>query len=392
MRIISGKIYALQIPFVEAFAHSTKNRRFSDSIVVRLTADDGTNGFGEGLAREYVTGETAETSLQYIKKCLFPLIEASAFAELDASPNALEALTPIDEILSAAANSSGEIIWNAARSAVELALIDCLLKRRRMSLAALLPPRRKQVVYSGVITAGTPEKALQHARHFKLFGINHLKIKIGDEQSVDRVAAIRKLLGASVSLRVDANGAYSAAEAIGVIKELAPFSIESIEQPLPRRPSSDDAFLKKHSTIPLMADESLVTLKDAENLCNSASFDFFNLRVSKCGGIFNTLKIAALAAKSGVRLQIGCQVGETAILSAVGRHLAAHFADIEFVEGSFGNLLLTEDISRDAVNFGYGGRAPILRGDGFGVEIREELLEKFAAATVSLGREKSINA
>lgn len=391
MRIIGGKIYALQIPFVEAFAHSTKNRKFSDSFIVQLIADDGTIGYGEGLAREYVTGETPETSVEHIKTQLFPRISEKDFAEIDVTKNALEALAPIDEILSGV-DSTGEIVWNAARSAIELALLDCLLKRQKISLAKLLPPKKNFVTYSGVITSGTVEKAVQHAKYFKLFGIKQLKIKIGDDDSISRVKAIRETVGESVSLRVDANGAYPAETGIEVIKQLVPFNIESIEQPMPRNLLSETGFIKSNSPIPLMADESLVTLKDAENLIEKSAFDFFNLRVSKCGGIFNTLKIAELAEKSGVRLQLGCQVGETAILSAVGRHLAAHLENIEFVEGSFGNLLLSEDISRNAVNFGHGGRAPVLRGNGFGVEIREELLEKYAVSVINLGKEKTKNA
>ena len=88
-------------------------------------------------------------------------------------------------------------------------------------------------------------------------------------------------------------------------------------------------------------------------------------------------------------MQIGCQVGETAILSAAGRHVAAFLEDLEFLEGSFGNLLLAEDVSRDGVNFGYGGRAPILRGTGLGIEVRDEILEKYAHSIVNLGKELS---
>ena len=88
-------------------------------------------------------------------------------------------------------------------------------------------------------------------------------------------------------------------------------------------------------------------------------------------------------------MQVGCQVGETAILSATGRHLAAYLEDVEFVEGSFGNLLLAEDISRNNINFGHGGRAPLLRGFGFGVEVREEILEKYAHSVINLGKELS---
>lgn len=388
MKIIGGKIYALRIPFVEAFAHSTKNRKFSDSFVVRLVAEDGTEGYGEGAARPYVTGETVETSVEHIKNQLFPAILKNDYAKIETGIDALDALKPITESLPAPDLSDG-VVWNAARAAVESALIDCCLKRQNLSLGAILSPNCNFVTYSGVITAGTIEKAVQHAKRFKFFGIRQLKIKIGDAESVSRVAAIRQTVGDDVSLRADANGAYRVESAIEISNRLAPYKIDAIEQPIPRGELKDLEKIKKLSPIPVMVDESLVTLRDAEELIEASACDFFNLRISKCGGIFNTIKIARLAKQAGICLQIGCQVGETAILSAAGRYLAAYLEDIEFVEGSYGNLLLAEDISRNGINFGHGGRAPVLRGDGLGVEVREEILEKYAHSIIKVGKELS---
>ena len=388
MKITGGKIYALRIPFVEAFAHSTKERKFSDSFVVRLIAEDGTTGYGEGAARPYVTGETVETSVEYIKNQIFPAIRENDFAEIETGNDALDALKPIAESLPAP-NLSEEIIPNAARAAVESALIDCCLKHQNLSLGAILPPQHEFVTYSGVITAGTIEKAVQHAKRFKFFGFKQIKIKIGDDESVSRIAAIRRAIGDDVSMRVDANGAYSVAGAIEISNRLAPYKIDAFEQPIPRGELKDLKEIKNLSAIPVMVDESLVTLMDAEKLIEASACDFFNLRISKCGGIFNAIKIAHLAQRAGIRLQIGCQVGETAILSAAGRHLAAHLEAVEFVEGSYGNLLLTEDISRNSVNFGHAGRAPLLRGLGLGVEMREEILEKYAHRAINLGKGQS---
>lgn len=386
MKIIGGKIYALRIPFVEAFSHSAKNRKFSDSIVVRLAADDGTTGYGEGAARPYVTGETVGTCVEYIKNQLYPSIAAHDFAEIHPHPNPLESFASISEVL--VQESSGEVVWNAARSAVELALVDCFLKRQKLSLAEILPPKCQNVVYSGVITAGTIEKTVQNAKRFKLFGITQLKLKIGENGGdVFRVAAVREALGDAVSLRVDANGAYSVGQAIEVSSQLAPFKIDAIEQPIPRGNPKDLAYLASNSAIPVMADESLVTFKDANELIEASACQFFNLRLSKCGGLAQTLEIAQVARRAGIRLQLGCQVGETAVLSAAGRHIAAHLAGVEFVEGSFGNLLLTEDVSRNSINFGHGGRAPLLRGVGLGVEVREQILEKYAHSITIPGKE-----
>jgi len=133
-----------------------------------------------------------------------------------------------------------------------------------------------------------------------------------------------------------------------------------------------------------MADESLVTLADAEELITQQAADYFNIRVSKRGGLARSLAIARRAASAGIRVQVGSQVGETAILSAAGRHLAASLEEVAFVEGSYGALLLTEDISADGVRFGHRGEAPILTGPGLGIRVLEDRLRKYARKIIEL--------
>jgi muconate cycloisomerase len=81
---------------------------------------------------------------------------------------------------------------------------------------------------------------------------------------------------------------------------------------------------------------------------------------------------------------VGSQVGETAILSAAGRHLAAALPEVAFVEGSFGTLLLTEDVSAESVRFGHRGEASLLTGPGLGVDVLEDRLRRHAQATHEL--------
>lgn len=384
MTIIEAKIFSLRIPFTEGFSHATKARNFSDSIVVRLRSEDGTHGYGEGVARPYVTGETVETSIAHIENKLWPLVAGKDFPEIVPGDDPVIALAPVDEALPDQAAGNGVIAWHAARSAIELALIDCLLRQQKISLAQILRPARSVVTYSGVITSGSTEKAVQRAKGFKLFGIEQLKIKINGDGTRKRIAAIRDVVGPHVSLRVDANGAYGASEAVNALAELIPFNIASAEQPVSRGSLTEFAGVRQRSTIPLMADESLVTFADARALIEIKACDYFNLRISKCGGIVPTLKMARLALRAGLKIQLGSHVGETAILSAAGRHVAAHLCDLEFVEGSYGQLLLAEDVGRDAVNFGHGGRAPVLRGAGLGVKVLEEILYKYAHRVVTL--------
>ena len=99
----------------------------------------------------------------------------------------------------------------------------------------------------------------------------------------------------------------------------------------------------------------------------------------------NAVESAAPWKWPGLQLQLGCQVGETAILSAAGRHVAAYLEDLVFVEGSYGNLLLTEDVSENNVTFGQGGKAPVLQGPGLGVKVCEDRLRKYADTITRLG-------
>jgi L-alanine-DL-glutamate epimerase-like enolase superfamily enzyme len=392
MRIKSCTIYALAIPFVEAFAHSAKSRRSSDSIVVRLEASDGGVGYGEGVARSFVTGETVESSLDHISEVLWPAAHARDYAELEPAPDPLRTLAQVDESLPVETRS-GVIAFNAARAAVEIALLDCLLRRRNLSLAEILPPRRTSVTYGAVISSGSTESSVRRARQFKLFGLREVKIKIKDREDVSRVHAVREALGDSARLRVDANGAFDAATAIEVAAELSPIRLAAFEQPVARtRNASELKRVREQSSIPVMADESIVTMEDARSLIDAGACDYFNLRISKCGGIIRTLQLAQAAGRAGVRLQLGCHVGETAILSAAGRHMAAHLCEAEFVEGSYGRLLLSEDVSREPVQFGHGGLAPLLRGPGLGINVRPEVLERYARHRIHLGEREKIHA
>ncbi|WP_204141038.1 mandelate racemase/muconate lactonizing enzyme family protein [Halomicronema sp. CCY15110] len=381
MRIVEATLFALQIPFVEAFAHSVRSRSSSDSIVVRLRAEDGTVGYGEAVARPYVTGETVAGCLQFMERTLWPAVQATDYVPWAGQEEIawLGSLT-----LPAEANeTSGVVAWHGSRCGFELALVDCLLKAAGVSLGELLPPRHP-VTYSGVITASSVEGAVKHAKRFKQFGLPYLKVKITGEADQERLAAIRAAVGPAVSLRVDGNGAYSVEGAIATCEALAEFHIDSAEQMIPRGDPQALATVQAATAISQMADESLITLADAQTLIAAKACRGFNLRLAKCGGLGPTLAIAELAQAAGIAVQVGCQVGETAILSAAGRHLAAYLPEISFCEGSYGSLLLREDLSRRPIHFGHRGLAKPLKGPGLGVEIQDALLEKYAQQTISL--------
>ena len=383
MKIHSAHIYALRIPFKNSFTHNLKKRESCDSIIVKLVADNGVSGFGECAPRPYVTGESVSSCIHRIQNTLLPKLAGYDFPENQIEKEPMILLSEISEMLPD--EGQNEVIaWNASKAAIELALVDCLLKYGRKSAAAMLPPVHETIIYSAVITAGSIEAIKKIAMQCKQYAFKHIKIKVGIGDDYARVAAVREIVGDAVSLRIDANGAYDVKGALSLIRSVQPLRIDCIEQPVSRGDINALAQVKVDSPVQIMADESVITSGDAEALIDNNACDLFNLRISKNGGFFKTLKIADMARQAGIGLQLGCQVGETAILSAAGRHLAAYMPDLKFTEGSYGTLLLEEDITRESIQFGHGGKAPLITGDGLGINVNEDILEKYAEKTISV--------
>jgi len=377
VNLISATVYALRLPFVASFAHSAKERAFSDSIVVKVCDESGIEGFGEGAPREYVTGETQATALAHITETLWPSVARRALVPCSDDTDTLPDFVPD-------ASLAKTVSDGASRCALELAILDLALRLKKLPIAHLLPPRCHTVCYSGVITAGSLETVSRYARQMKLIGLRHVKVKVGSDDDVERVRIVRQTMGPQVSIRVDANAAWSFDQAVSTIRALKRFGIVSVEQPLPRSMLAEMALLRREVEVPLMADESLVTMRDAEQLIKARAADFFNIRVSKCGGLARSYKLSKYAQQNGIRIQVGSQVGETAILSAAGRHLAAALDQVDFVEGSYGTMLLAEDVTNDPIRFGYRGNAQVLRGLGSGVTVMEDRLRKYATSIVEL--------
>jgi len=380
VKLTSATIYALDIPFVETFRHTAAERAASDSVVIRVVTDTGVEGFGEGAPRGYVTGESVEGVIEHLGGVLWPAVAGRDLPALNAEPDlaVLDAMIPETTI-------PGVLAPHASRAALELAVVDAVLRGQGISAGEVLPPRRPRVRYGAVIPVGSPDDARRLARQIRLIGFTEVKIKVGAAEDVARVRAVRTALGPGVTLRVDANGAWGVTEALAVLDAIAPFGIAAAEQPLPRGSVAEWARLRSLSPIPLVADESVVTQADLEAFIAAGAADCVNVRVSKCGGLARSLAIARRAAAAGLRVQVGSQVGETAILSAAGRHLAATLPDVAFVEGSYGSLLLSEDVSADGIRFGHGGDARLLTGPGLGVRIVETRLRKYARRVVELG-------
>ena len=377
------EILPMHIPFTQAFVHSKTSRSNSDSVIVRLKGSDGLTGYGEALPRSYVTGEDVPGMVGALRYKLGP---NAMKLDLDSGTGALGQIQSFVEGWSSLQTSSPDVVaWNATLCALELAMLDWAFKRSGESISYWLAPIRRDVVYTGVIDATDPETAGEMAARYAQARFGTLKVKVGGHDDLQRLEAVRNAAGGRIEIRVDANGAWTALEAISALKQLKAYNVSAVEQPVPASDLEGMLRVWYETGVTVIADESLVTLNDAANLIRMEACDVFNIRVSKCGGLLASKQIAQIGLDGGIQVQVGAQVGETSLLSAAGRHLAAHLPGVEYVEGSFGTHLLSEDISPEPVMFGYEGRGDLLMGEGLGVAVDDEALERLAADIVKVG-------
>ncbi|HZZ82848.1 MAG TPA: dipeptide epimerase [Gemmataceae bacterium] len=380
MRVKEIIAWQVRIPLKKPIQHASHTRTETDNIVIRVTLADGTVGFGEGVPREYVTGETIDSALALLKQSdLKPQLDAcTTFKSTLAAVEALR-LAPIPD-------DDRGCRGNGARCAVELALLDAYGKYFQHPVSDVtkllahddLYEHKEHVRYSGAITSAQGMKARWAAWKMWIYGFKQLKIKVGIEgqNDVERVGQIRRRVGSKMDLRVDANEAWTPANVRDKILELKPFNITSVEQPVPHEEIGVMREVRPAVGVPIMLDESLCGMIDAERAMDGEYCDLFNLRLSKCGGFIASLRLAQFARRHNLGYQLGCQVGETAILSAAGRHFASSVRDIRYCEGSYDSHLVREALATTNITFGWGGKAPALEGPGLGIEIDPQALQR----------------
>lgn len=386
MGLVSIEGIHVALPLKKAIKHASHQRTVSDSLIVRVTLDDGTVGYGEGVPRSYVTGETIETALD--------ALETAEIARQLESPTDYE--TAVNQIASirlpSIQNDPRGMFGNAARCAVEIALLDAYGRRFNRSMSdavrqllsgqSYLRARPGEVRYSGAITAEGARKERISAWKMRIYGFQHVKVKVGvtGQDDPSRLRRFRKILGSSMDLRLDANEAWAADELLERIAPLRESNPSALEQPVPHRDVERLAELRPQLGIPVMLDESLCGEPDARQAIDAGLADLFNVRLSKCGGIAPTLRLIDLAVRHGLGVQLGCHPGESGILSAAGRHLASNLVGLRYVEGSYDRHVLAENLTAPDITFRYGGRAHPLSGPGLGVAVENAPLEQMTVA------------
>jgi len=364
-------IWHLKLGFLSPIKHNLATHQGSDNIVLRVTTAEGMTGFGEGVPRAFVTGEVLSDSLLFLRQVLAPAILARQFPSTQAL---LQGLRRLYEQAQAQRHP-------AAFCALETALLDAASRTWDMPVTDMIGLKlRTSLEYSAVIPLMSPESMRHLLRLVKMNQMRFVKLKVGTDDDLSTLRLARDELGDDIDIRVDANSAWTPSEAIARLKEMQPYGISAVEQPVAK---ADFAGLKQVSEavqIPVIADESLCNEDDARSLISLKACGIFNIRLSKCGGLGTATRISQMAEAAGILCQLGCHVGETSILSAAGRQFALTVPHLSYVEGSFSPYLLVRDVVSQPVIFNGGGMAYELPGPGLGIEVLVEALEALAVS------------
>ncbi|HLW67643.1 MAG TPA: dipeptide epimerase [Gemmataceae bacterium] len=387
MKIAELTAFHVRIRLKRPIRHASHTRTETDNVIVRCVLADKSEGYGEGLPRDYVTGETIDSALELLKHSDLPaqFEECKDFAAVLHWAERLR-LAPVP-------GDERQCQGNAARCAVELALLDAYggtfgepLMNVTKTLAPELYQPREHVQYSGAIASARGWKLRLVAGVMRLYGFHQVKLKVGipGYNDAKRVRSLRRIAGKHMDLRVDANEAWNPDEAVEKIQSLEPAGITSVEQPVAHEKLDSLPRVRKQVRTPIMLDESLCSRVDAERAVALQACDLFNLRLSKCGGFIPALRLAQFAQRNGLGYQLGCQVGETAILSAAGRHFATSVRDIRYLEGSYDRHLVAEALGTEDLTFRRGGWANALVGCGLSFTVDPAALEKVTVRKESL--------
>lgn len=377
LRVRQVEVMTVAVPFRITFRHALASRSEGEAVVVRTVDAEDRVGFGESAPRSYVTGETIEMVRDTLRESLVPPLLGVSFSSFD------EIKAALNDFLSTLPRNQ-----HAAFCALELSLLDLAGKVFGLSAGSIVGEvENPEVRYSGVISADGVEEALGWCKKMSALGLREVKAKVGLSAEADLkiLQGARRILGDDCSLRIDANCAWQPEEALRHLETFAPIRLDGVEQPLAANDIDGLAWLTERSPMPVIVDESLASLADGRFLVEKKACHVFNIRISKCGGLLGACRLRDLARQAGIGFMLGAQVGETAILSAAGRHFATRSQGVRFCEGSFGAFLLEEDIATEDVTFGPGGKALAIGGHGLGVVVDEARLARLVTDRSTVG-------
>jgi L-alanine-DL-glutamate epimerase-like enolase superfamily enzyme len=376
------QLFAVDLPFKTAFRHAAAARTTSESLFLRVVLDSGVDGWGEALPRAYVSGESRQDAFTLLRDQVLPALVGRTFQSLPEVVSFLEKCdgkAPPEWV-------RPDVPQTSAWCCVDLALLDAFGRETGQPASPGGQPSRgslERYRYSGVVSAGRGWPYAKSLLKMRAFGFPHIKLKLGQDGAPQAARTARRLLGRRVDLRVDANMAWGVEHALEVIQQLRTVGIRSFEQPIAAGDLSGLARLVAESSAGIVVDEGLTDRESLQALISHQACTGANVRISKCGGLVGAYARCREALDAGLVLQVGCQVGESSLLSAAHLSLLSALAPlrpgVRYAEGCFGRHLLREDPASPLIQFGYGGRPPPRPpGAGLGVRVDQVMLQRWA--------------
>ncbi len=286
-------------------AYETVDR--CENVFIRVFTDSGIVGMGCAAPDLPVTGETANSVKDTFHDIIEPFVRGRdpfTYARIN------------DDLKTNAGKHP------SALAMIDMALYDIMAKKAGVPLYKFLGGYRHSIPTSITIGIMPLKETLEKARQFMSEGFNILKLKGGEhvEEDIEKVRRTREL-GGDIEIRFDANQGYDVRDAVYFIEKTRVARIEVMEQPTDM---GNEDLLKQVSQrvhVPVMADESLMTLKDVFRLTSNEATDMINIKLMKVGGITEALHINSVAKAAGVEAMVGCMDE-----SALGIHAGLHFA------------------------------------------------------------------
>ena len=335
----------LEIPFKVNFKHALANRFKTESILVSAKSSTENIGYGEGCPRSYVTNESVDTALNFIRDYKNQILGISTLQDLKSFIERNKDIIDINP---------------AAWCAVELALLDLLGKESQQSVEKLLqlPKLRSEFKYTAIIGDWEVNTTKLFFEKFLSMGFKDFKLKLSGDlnQDLSKIKLLRQVKRGDITIRVDANKLWGNSEqAFSYLNNLE-YQFFSVEEPLGKFSYRALIELSEKLGTKIILDESFRKIEDLAKLQNSIDNFILNIRISKMGGILRSLDIAKKAAEKGFDLILGAQVGETSILSRAALTIASnYYKNVIAQEGAFGDFLLDKDICIPSIKFGGDG-------------------------------------
>ncbi|MSP21840.1 MAG: o-succinylbenzoate synthase [Dehalococcoidia bacterium] len=330
-----------------------------DGVLVELVGADGVTGIGEASPMASIGGGTVAHVLALLEVRGAALLQADPLAALPMSGLGVSAL----------------------RCAIDVALLDLEGKRRGVSIARLLAQEAAEAVtVNAIIGAGPASEVAAYGREAVACGYRVLKLKVGVasiEEDVARVAALREACP-DATIRLDANGAWSEAQAIEALKALHPLAVELLEQPVAAADVEGLARVRANAPLRVAADEAINDPARAIEVIQRKAADFLVLKPMVLGGLRPALALARAAALSGIGA-----FATTTFDSSIGTAAAAHLAAALPTDAAHG-LGTGEHLASDLLSptlVAHDGwlRVPT-EGNGLGVVVATAALEAIATA------------